>query len=250
MDEQGQFHLPGVSGIRLSERHDHPVRRSARYSRLRSRASERRISEQPESTRRFLLEPALLSFSKSGTKSRVHRPAYPDYVGIKRFDEQGNVVGECGFLGLYTSRVYMEQPARIPVVRRKIRNVLERSGFRSGADSTAKFWRRCLPPIRVTNCFRSAKTNCWMTAVAITHLRERRRLRIFFRQENYGLFVNCLVYMPRDLFNTRGPGAGAKQLLVDTFDAVDSEYDIQLSESMLVRLQLILRIRPGCSGSG
>ena len=211
--------------------------------RLRSRASERRISEQPESTRRFLLEPALLSFSKSGTKSRVHRPAYPDYVGIKRFNEQGVVVGESGFLGLYTSRVYMEPPSRIPVVRRKIRNVLERSDF-DPAGFDGKVLAQVLATYPRDELFQIGEGDLLDTAVAITHFRERRRLRIFFRQENYGLFVNCLVYLPRDLFNTRARTL-VEHLLVDAFDAVDSEYDILLSESILVRLQFILRIRPG-----
>ncbi len=43
--------------------------------RLRGRSSERRLSEQPERTRAFLLTPELLAFSKGGTRSRVHRPA-------------------------------------------------------------------------------------------------------------------------------------------------------------------------------
>ena len=59
--------------------------------RLRGRASERRLSEQPARTRSFLLEPKVLAFSKSGTRSRVHRPAYPDYVGIRRFNRNGEV---------------------------------------------------------------------------------------------------------------------------------------------------------------
>ncbi|MCZ6711338.1 MAG: NAD-glutamate dehydrogenase, partial [Gammaproteobacteria bacterium] len=95
--------------------------------RKRSRASDRRLSDQPERTRAFLMEPVLLSFSKSGTKSRVHRPVYPDYVGIKRFDERGEVIGERGFLGLYTSRVYTEHPRNIPVIRRKVEQVIARS---------------------------------------------------------------------------------------------------------------------------
>ena len=97
--------------------------------RVRNRASERKLSEQSERTRAFLLEPSLLAFSKSGTRSRVHRPAYPDYVGIRRFDADGNVVGEDGFLGLYTSRVYRQDASDIPVVRNKIADVMRQSLF-------------------------------------------------------------------------------------------------------------------------
>ena len=52
---------------------------------------------QPD-VRSYVMEPRLLSFATSGTMSRVHRPVYPDYIAIRQFDKEGNVVGECGFL--------------------------------------------------------------------------------------------------------------------------------------------------------
>ncbi|MEM9624262.1 MAG: hypothetical protein AAF993_21660, partial [Pseudomonadota bacterium] len=88
--------------------------------RIRSRATTRRLDAQPQRTQDFLMASSLLSFSKSGTRSRVHRHAYPDYIGIKQFDQSGRVIGEIGLLGLYTSRVYREFPENIPVIRRKV----------------------------------------------------------------------------------------------------------------------------------
>jgi len=96
----------------------------------RDAASTRALADQSAATRAFVLEPRLLAFSKSGTRSRVHRPAYPDYVAVKRFDGEGRVIGELGFLGLYTSPVYTERPERIPVIRTKVANVKARSGLR------------------------------------------------------------------------------------------------------------------------
>ncbi|MCC5874165.1 MAG: NAD-glutamate dehydrogenase, partial [Gammaproteobacteria bacterium] len=62
--------------------------------RNRSRSSRPlRISDMRPATREFLLEPRVLHFSKSGTRSRVHRPAYPDYIAVKHFDAEGHVVG-------------------------------------------------------------------------------------------------------------------------------------------------------------
>jgi len=40
--------------------------------------------------------------AKANSRSTVHRPPYLDYVGVKRFDAAGNVIGEHRFLGLYT----------------------------------------------------------------------------------------------------------------------------------------------------
>ncbi|MDO9322507.1 MAG: NAD-glutamate dehydrogenase, partial [Pseudomonas sp.] len=56
----------------------------------------------------YLREPRLLSFAKASLPSRVHRPAYPDFVSIRQIDSKGKVIKECRFLGLYTSSVYVE----------------------------------------------------------------------------------------------------------------------------------------------
>ena len=211
--------------------------------RRRNRATERKLSEQPASTQAFLLETSLLSFSKSGTKSRVHRPAYPDYVGIKKFDADGQVIGEWGFLGLYTSRVYMEHPVDIPVLRRKVARVVERSRFSPGGFD-AKVLGQILATYPRDELFQIDADDLFETTMAVTAIHERRRIRVFARYESYGLFVNCLVYMPRDLFNTAAR-LRIQALLSETFEAEDSEFDIHFSESVHVRLQLTLRIPPG-----
>ncbi|MGE0625348.1 MAG: NAD-glutamate dehydrogenase [Pseudomonadales bacterium] len=211
--------------------------------RLRARASERRLSEQAERTRAFLLEPKLIAFSKSGTRSRVHRPAYPDYVGIRRFDGDGKVVGEYGFLGLYTSRVYRQDPWEIPVVRRKVRNVMERSGFDPGGFD-GKVLAHLLATYPRDELFQISTDELLETAVAVTNIHERRVIRIFVRVESYGLFVNCLIYLPRDLWNTHARQK-IEELLKESFHAEDLDYDIHLSESIQLRLQYTIRIRPG-----
>ncbi|MEJ2089973.1 MAG: NAD-glutamate dehydrogenase, partial [Gammaproteobacteria bacterium] len=211
--------------------------------RVRDPASERRLSEQPERTRAFLLEGSLIAFSKSGTRSRVHRPAYPDYVGVRRFDDEGNVIGEFGFLGLYTSPVYRQDPLEIPLIRQKVAAVLSRSGFDPrGFDG--KVLTHLLATYPRDELFEIGEDELLDVAVAVTNIHERRVIRIFPRVESYGLFVTCLVYLPRDLFNTRARMM-IEALLRDTFDAEDVDYDIHLSESILARLQYTLRIRPG-----
>ena len=211
--------------------------------RLRNRASERRLSDQPEKTREFLLEPSLLAFSKSGTRSRVHRPAYPDYVGIRRFDAEGNVIGEDGFLGLYTSRVYRQDASDIPLVRAKVAEVLRRSRFDpSGFDG--KVLAHLLATYPRDELFQIGTDELLQIAVAITNIHERRVIRVFTRAESYGLFVTCLVYLPRDLYNTHAR-MKIEELFRETFLAEDLDYDIYLSESIQLRLQYTIRIKPG-----
>jgi glutamate dehydrogenase len=68
-----------------------------------------------------------LIITKANSRSTVHRPSFLDYVGIKTFDSKGNATGERRFLGLFTSVTYSESPRNIPLLRLKVRRVLDRS---------------------------------------------------------------------------------------------------------------------------
>ena len=83
----------------------------------------------PLGVRALAREPDPLVLAKANTRSPVHRPAYLDYIGVKKFDDQRNVIGERRFLGLYTTAAYREVPANIPVLRQKATAVRERAGF-------------------------------------------------------------------------------------------------------------------------
>ncbi len=206
-------------------------------------ATPRALADQEQTVQDFLLRPEVLSFSQSGTKSRVHRPAYPDYLGIRKFDEQGNVVGEHGFLGLYTARVYREDPERMPAVRRKVARVMERSGL-DPAGFDGKVLRQVLATFPKDELLQTEEDELLRTALGITYIHERRRTRLFVRHDPYGLFVHCLVYLPREVFNTR-VRILVLELLQNAFDAEDSEFEPFFSESILVRLQITLRVYPG-----
>jgi glutamate dehydrogenase len=73
-------------------------------------------------------EKTLLVLAKANSRATVHRPAYLDYVGVKRF-ENGEVVGERRFLGLFSSAAYTESLTRIPLLREKAAAILKHSGF-------------------------------------------------------------------------------------------------------------------------
>src|SRR4030095_1765534 len=79
--------------------------------------------------RAFLMEPKLLIVTKSAVRSRVHRRTHMDYIGIKRFDADGNLVGESRIVGLFTSTVYTRSIRTIPYLRRKLDAVVRRAGF-------------------------------------------------------------------------------------------------------------------------
>lgn len=214
--------------------------------RNREPSSERRLADQPDDTRAFLLERTLLAFSKSGTRSQVHRPAYPDYIAVKRFNAAGEVVGEQGFLGLYTSNVYTERPDLIPLLRKKVANIRRRSGLDpDGFDG--KILAHVLASYPRDELFQSSEEELFMNAMAITQIHERRRTRVFLRRDRYGLFYTCLVFTPRELYNTQ-LRVSIQKLLMARLGAEDAPFDAYFSESILVRLQFVIRVPPGMNG--
>ena len=62
----------------------------------------------------FLDGPQFLIVAKANVKSVVHRRAYMDYIGVKRFDESGHVVGELRIVGLFTATAYTQSVREIP----------------------------------------------------------------------------------------------------------------------------------------
>src|SRR5919112_1999526 len=95
----------------------------------------RSFAELPPGVRRLARTPKLLNLTKANSRATVHRPSYLDYIGIKKFDESGEVTGEQRFLGLYTFSAYITSAFDIPLVRRKVRFVLERAGFPEGSHN-------------------------------------------------------------------------------------------------------------------
>ena len=77
----------------------------------------------------------LLVVTKATSRSTVHRPGYLDYIAVKRFDAKGEVCGEDRFLGLFTSTAYSAAPSDIPLLRRKVANVVTRAGLVRGGHA-------------------------------------------------------------------------------------------------------------------
>lgn len=140
--------------------------------------------------RRKAMEPQLLVVTKSNSRSRVHRPSHMDYVGVKRFDADGKVIGEHRFLGLYTSVAYNRVPRDIPLLRDKVRRVMERAGF-PGNSHAAKALINILDNFPRDELFQLEADAIHDTAMGILHLQERRRIRLFAHRDRFGRFYSC-----------------------------------------------------------
>jgi glutamate dehydrogenase len=190
----------------------------------------------------YLQEPTLLSFAKAAHPSRVHRPAYPDYVSIRQIDADGKVIKESRFMGLYTSSVYGESVRAIPYIRRKVAEVERRSGF----DAKAHLGKELAQVVEVLprdDLFQTPVDELFTTVMSIVQIQERNKIRVFLRKDPYGRFCYCLAYVPRDVYSTE-VRQKIQQVLMDRLKATDCEFWTFFSESVLARVQLILRVDP------
>ncbi|WP_166265276.1 NAD-glutamate dehydrogenase [Marinobacter caseinilyticus] len=200
-----------------------------------------RLDELPQRTRQEMTRTDdIFIFAKSAQRSRVHRPAYPDYIAVKKFNEKGEVVGERRFLGLYTSRVYHERPDQIPLLRRKVGGVMERSGFLED-DYAGKALDQILAVYPRDELFQIEPEELYRTALDILYIQERRKIRLFMREDVYGQFVTCLAFFPRDIYNTE-LRLKTERVLADKLAAEDIEFVTHFSESVLARVQFTIRV--------
>ncbi|AWA39990.1 NAD-glutamate dehydrogenase [Pseudomonas fluorescens] len=190
----------------------------------------------------YLREPTLLSFAKAAHPSRVHRPAYPDYVSIREIDADGKVIKEHRFMGLYTSSVYGESVRVIPFIRRKVEEIERRSGFQAKAH-LGKELAQVLEVLPRDDLFQTPVDELFSTVMSIVQIQERNKIRVFLRKDPYGRFCYCLAYVPRDIYSTE-VRQKIQQVLMERLKASDCEFWTFFSESVLARVQLILRVDP------
>ncbi|HZB93355.1 MAG TPA: NAD-glutamate dehydrogenase [Stellaceae bacterium] len=203
----------------------------------------RNFATLPPDVREFLREPRLLMLSKSNRRAVVHRPVHMDVVCVKVFDKRGKAVGERLFTGLFTSLAYSRSPRQIPLLRRKVEHVMERSGFGSQSHD-GKALLHILETYPRDELFQIGADELLATALGILNLQERQRVALFVRRDPFERFVSCLVYVPRERYDTALRQRFAA-ILEEAFGGVSETFTTQLDQSVLGRVHFILRIPPG-----
>ncbi|MBA2717137.1 MAG: NAD-glutamate dehydrogenase, partial [Propionibacteriales bacterium] len=197
----------------------------------------------PPAVRAKAREKRLLIITKANSRSTVHRPAYLDYVGVKTFDESGEVTGERRFLGLFASSAYTESVTRIPVLRDKARQVLQAAGYSTNSHS-GKALMDILETYPRDELFQTSVEELLPVAEAVLRLQERRQLRFFARRDTYGRYLSCLVFLPRDRYTTQ-VRERIQDILKSTLGADSIDYTARVSESVLARLHFVVRAAAG-----
>jgi glutamate dehydrogenase len=181
--------------------------------------------------------------TKTNSRSTVHRPGHMDYISVLRFDAAGRAIGEQRFLGLFTSGAYARRPWDVPLVRHRYAAVMVRSGFARDSHNW-KALRHVLESLPRDELFQGSTEELSEVSLGILRLSQRQRVRVFVRHDRYGRFHSVLVFLPRDRFN-EDVRQRVELVLKRALDGERVDSTIQVSESPLARMHLVVRGRPG-----
>jgi len=187
-------------------------------------------------------EPELLILTKANSTATVHRGELLDYVGVKTFDARGRVDGEHRFLGLWTSTAYFGSPREIPVLRRKVERVIEHFGL-DPASHDGKAVLAVLETYPRDELFQAGVPDLIRIVRGVVNLYERRTVRLLVRRDPYHRFYSCLVYVPRDRYNTE-VRQRIEQIALAGFGGTSVESQAQISSASHARLHAVVRTDP------
>jgi glutamate dehydrogenase len=191
----------------------------------------------------FARVPNLVEITKSNRRSLVHRPVNMDYIGVKRFDDKGNVIGERRLLGLFTSIVYYQSAAKIPLIRRKFERILVRANY-DPASHDGKSLKSILEFASRDELFQISEDDLFEYALGVLALESRPAVRLFTRKDAFERFVSCTVFVPKDRFST-SLREQIQEILEDAYQGQVTGFNSQMTDSPLARAHLIVRTEPG-----
>jgi glutamate dehydrogenase len=201
----------------------------------------RSLAESPDSGV-DAISPDLLVLTEASAPSSVHRSTYPYYVGVKTFGENGTATGEHRFLGVFTINALHEDVLDIPVVGRRVREVIHRAGFPLESYTGQKMleviqnWPR-------SELFSTNTDSLYQTTTGVIALADRRRLRLFLRRDPYGRFFSCLVFLPRDRYTTTSRLA-MQGVLIDELGGTNLEFSTRIGETALAQVHFTVHTDP------
>jgi glutamate dehydrogenase len=209
---------------------------------LRGDSTPRQLSTMSPEAYQRALEKRLLVITKANSRATVHRSAYLDYIGVKLFNDRGEVIGERRFLGLFSSSAYRTSVRELPVVKRKVMEVLDRSGL-SPRGHSGKDLMQILETYPRDELFQIKTDDLYEAVIGVLRMAGRRQLRLFLRRDGYGRFISCLIYLPRDRFTTVNR-LSMQEILLRELNGIGVDYTTRVTERMLARIHFIVRTDP------
>ncbi len=197
----------------------------------------------PPQVRAALLEPVALAVAKANLRSTVHRAQHGDVVATRIFTPDGAVTGVRLFFGLFAATAYNRNPRSIPLLAQKVNAILAASGV-DPESHDGRALRNTLDTWPRDELFQAPEAAIMEGARRAMDLRLRPRAALVLRQDPFERFVSAIVWLPRDVFDTRlRERVGA--MLARAFAGHLAAFYIALGDEPLARVNYIVGTTPG-----
>jgi glutamate dehydrogenase len=204
--------------------------------------SPRPLSKLPADLRSRLVGGPMLIVSKTNALSPVHRRVRMDDISVKRIGPEGEVEGERRFLGLFTAKAFAQDASRIPILRRKLREILEAEQVDKGSHDHGL----------VVRTFNSLpKEELFLTPVAdlvrmidtVLETHGTEEILVYARPDSLRRGVNVMVILPRRKFSGE-VRRSVQRALVEEYDGQLLNYYLTIGESEQARLHFYIAADP------
>lgn len=188
-----------------------------------------------------LLSKRILILTKTNRLSGVHRPAYMDYIGIKVFNQHGELIGEHRFIGLFASSFYNSSVQEIPLLQEKVAKMTELVGFEQQSHAYKSFIN-IVETYPRDELLQTSEEQLAEIVSGVFQMQERGITKLFVRGDAFGRYYSCMVYVPREKYNTR-LRQDTQKLFQETFGSSQTvEFNTYFSESVYARTHYIVRV--------
>jgi glutamate dehydrogenase len=240
--KNGHFTFLAFDEYELTKTGAHPVKNTGlglfkQYNQPKPQLFENMSDAQTETA----LDNNPIIFAKSGHLSSVHRSTYSDYVVVKKFDDKGNVIGGYRFMGLYKHNVYLNNANNIPVVRKKIQAILDKSEITPDTFNYAEL-SHILGTYPRDELFQASIDYLLDVGLNILYVQERRKTKLFLRENIDQKFISAVFYAPRDRLSSR-LREQVYELLATYIDIESSTTSTWFSESALARCRYVFKLK-------
>lgn len=195
-----------------------------------------RSSEEIEDS---IKNPYYIEILKSKYTSKIHRSSYTERIRIQKFNDKGEVCGEYRFVGLFTSSAYYQSFSKIPLLRNKITNVIQRAGY-PPASHNAKDLLYVLDSYPRDELFQISENDLYNIATGIVNLSCRSVIRVFPRIDKFKRFISFLIFLPKELFNTAAR-QNIQKILEKEYNGYVDSYSTYFTMHQIARLHIIVK---------
>ncbi len=180
----------------------------------------------------------LLIVSRTNAISTVHRHVRMMYVGVKKVGGDGRLLGEYRLLGLFAQKAYAQPATTIPVLRRKLRQILEREDIVDHSYDERAL-RALFDAFPKHELFAADTDELRRTLIELLEIQKGQDVRVLLRSEESRRSVSILVAVPRERFNA-AIRLKVQQLLVERYGATSVDYHLTMTERDQALMHFVL----------